>query len=370
MIVESVWLKNFRNFEKLELKLDKDVNIFVGNNAQGKTNFLEAIYLCSTGHSWRTRLDRELIKFREDEAHIRVTVENRGLNKVDVHLKKDGKFFAKYVAINGVSIKKLDQLFGNLLTVVFSPEDLQLIKAGPTERRRFMDMELCQLSAVYFHELQQYYHVLKQRNRLLKNLKQNRDVDVLDVWDEQLVKHGAKIMKLRAEFIESLDGLAREVYGRLTDGRESLKIVYRPNVSEDEFRAKLKKNIERDIILGATSAGIHKDDLTFLIDTRVVGREAVKTGEVAEAREARVFGSQGQQRTVALSVKLAEIKLIQERTGNDPVLLLDDVLSELDESRQKFFLNNMSGVQTIITCTGLTIEKGTVYRVTDGSVSR
>jgi len=335
MIVKKVELKDFRNLNIVNIELESGLNIFYGDNAQGKTNLLEAIYFCSTGRSQRTRSDRELISIGKSEAHIRAHIDNEGVSeRIDVHLKNTQK---KGIAINGLPIKFLGDLFGIFLTVIFSPEDLQLVKAGPSERRKYMDLELCQLSRVYYYNLQQYYRVLKQRNNLLKYAERTPDLkDTLPVWDEQLVSFGLKIMEYRSDFILNINQLSGKLHSSITNGKEKLNVVYKSNVSADNYMDKLVGALNRDLMLGSTTVGIHKDDIVFLID----------------GVDARIFGSQGQQRTVCLSSKLAEIELIRSKTGKSPVLLLDDVLSELDKNRQKHLIESMDHIQTIMTCTG------------------
>ncbi len=366
MYVHKLSLKNFRNFGSLKVQLSEGINIFYGDNAQGKTNFLEAIYFCATGRSQRAGKDSELILFGEDEAHLKLmvstenndTISNIIYDKIDIHLKKN---YSKGIAINGIPIKKLNQLFGILLCVIFSPEDLNLVKSGPSERRKFMDTELCQLSNIYYYELLQYHNVLKQRNNLLKKIKKNPSLkDTMFVWDEQLVNHGTKIIKYRINFIEKINFIANSIHSKITNNAENLKIEYKYNVSEKDFLHKLNKNLERDILLGNTSVGVHKDDLGFYIN----------------GTDVRIFGSQGQQRTASLSAKLAEIELIKEKKHKIPVLLLDDVLSELDEHRQKYLIKSIYGIQSIITCTGIEdimskiSEKATVFKVENGNVFR
>ena len=338
MHIKDISLKNFRNYEKLHMTLSPGVNILFGPNAQGKTNFLEALYFCATGRSKRTSVDRDLIRFMESEAHIQMHVAKDGMeNRLDVHLRREG---GKGIAINGLPVHRLGDLFGALYAVTFSPEDMQLIKEGPGERRRFMDMELCQLSTLYYFELQQYYKILKQRNQLLKQIQKKRDValrETLCVWDDQLVAHGTAVMERRAAFIERIHIIARDIHSKITNGQETLALQYKPSTAPAEFMARLQKNTDRDIILGSTSVGIHKDDLIFLINDI----------------DARAYGSQGQQRTASLAAKLAEISLIREEKGTDPVLLLDDVLSELDQSRQTYLIEAIQGIQTVITATGV-----------------
>ncbi len=335
MYVERVMLKGYRNYNSLDTSLSNGLNVLFGDNAQGKTNFLEAIYFCGTGRSHRTHNDKELISFSEANGYIRLTVKKELTEtQINVHLKKDAK---KGIAIDGTPVSRLGELFGSLLVVMFSPEDLQLIKASPQLRRRFMDMELCQLSKVYYYELQQYYKALNERNSLLKKIRQNKNhMETLFVWDEQLVKYGAKIIKYRQDFINNIDHISSGIHGKITNGKESLSVKYKPNVSSDQFAERLQKTSERDIICGSTSSGVHKDDIDFYINDV----------------NARAYGSQGQQRTAALSVKLAEITIITNKKNTTPVLLLDDVLSELDNSRQQFLLKSIEEIQTLLTCTG------------------
>lgn len=358
MYVDKLSLKDYRNINILNIELKKGVNIFYGNNAQGKTNILESIYMCATGRSHRTHVEKELIKFGESEAHIQLYVKKDVTDRIDIHLKREEK---KGIAINNIPIKKLGELFGILNVVMFGPEDLQLIKSGPSERRRFMDMELCQISNVYYYNLQQYYKILKQRNNLLKNLQKDiRNKDTLDIWDEQMVQYGNKIIISRQNFINKITEIADKIHRNITNSKEILKIEYKPSITTDIFREKLNKNIDKDIYYGTTSCGIHKDDLYFYINDINV----------------REYGSQGQQRTACLSTKLAEIDLIKNEKNESPVLLLDDVLSELDKERQHYLINNIYDVQTILTCTGIEdaiknmITDANIYKVSNGAVNR
>lgn len=361
MFVESVSVKNFRNLEEQVIALSDGINIFFGDNAQGKTNLLESLYICATGRSHRTHFDKELINFDNSEAHIKVCVrngkENRRLDRIDVHLKRDAK---KGIAINNIPIRKIGELFGVLHIVIFAPEDLQLIKAGPSERRRFIDLEMCQLSSVYYFNLRQYYKVLKQRNNLLKNAKSVKQIDEsLFVWNSQLTEYGLKVIEQRRKFVDKISETASEIHGAITGRKEVLEIKYKPNSENDNFEKRLLKNVERDIFYGSTSCGPHKDDLIFLIN----------------GTDVRDYGSQGQQRTVSLAAKLAEIGIIREEKSTEPVLLLDDVLSELDEKRQTFLLESIKKIQTVITCTGIEdivkkVKSHTViYGVNAGKIS-
>lgn len=358
MIIESIKLDNFRNYQTLKLKFDNGTNIFYGDNAQGKTNILEAIYLCGTTKSHKGSKDREVIRFHQEESHIRMRlVKNGSPYKIDMHLKKNR---TKGIAINGVPIRKASELFGIANFVFFSPEDLNIIKNGPGERRRFMDVELCQLSRIYLHNLSNYNKVVNQRNKLLKDIAFHPEYgDVLDVWDEQMVSYGKKIIEERENFVSRLGLIVAEIHKRLTGGREDISIRYEKNVHADSFEEALKRGREKDLRFKMTVTGPHRDDLQFLVK------------EV----DIRKFGSQGQQRTAALSLKLAEIELVKQEIRDTPVLLLDDVLSELDSNRQHYLLDSIHDIQTLITCTGLDdfvenqFQINKVFHVVEGTVS-
>ena len=337
MWVKELSLVNFRNFSNLQVNLKNGINIVYGDNGNGKTNFIEAVYFCATGKSQRAGQDKELIRFNQQEAHLQAVVELEGSRKIDVHLFREGR--KKGIAIDHIPIKKLNQLLGMLLVVIFTPEDLKIVKAGPGERRAFMDLELCQLSGNYYHALRRYYQALKQRNNLLKTIsKDSSQQDTLEVWNAPLREHGTQIMAHRRAFIEQIGEIAAGIHGNITAGKEKLELFYRPQITEaNQYEERLKRSLSRDIITGSTSAGVHKDDITFTIN----------------GNDVRVYGSQGQQRTAALALKLAEIELIKSRKKHTPVLLLDDVLSELDENRQKYLFKHIGGLQTVLTCTGL-----------------
>lgn len=329
-------LKNFRNYDLLDLEFDSNTNIFYGDNAQGKTNILESIYLTGTTKSHRGTKDRDLIKFGQEEAHIETIVEKRGVPfKIDIHLKKNSP---KGIAINKVPIKKASELFGIINIVFFSPEDLNIIKNGPAERRRFIDLELAQLDKVYLNDLSNYNRIVNQRNKLLKDIYDKKDLmATLDIWDLQLVNYGNKVIERRKIFIEQMNEIIGSVHEKLTGGKERLQLVYEPGVKSDNFEEALQKNRERDLRMKSSSVGPHRDDICFLC------------GDL----DIRKFGSQGQQRTAALSLKLAEIELVKQEVKDTPILLLDDVLSELDKHRQNYLLDSINDVQTLITCTGL-----------------
>ena len=336
MIIESIELKNYINYDKLHMDFSHGTNILYGDNAQGKTNILEAIYVCATTKSHRGSKDKEIIQFDRDESHIKLNVRKRDVPyRIDMHLKKNR---AKGVAVNGVPIKKASELFGIVNVVFFSPEDLNLIKNGPAERRRFIDLELCQLNKLYVHSLVQYNKIVTQRNKLLKDIMFRPDYEeTLDIWDMQLVQYGREVIRCREAFVGQLNDLIGGIHRQLSGEKESLHISYEPNVTVDMFEDTLRKSRPSDLKQRTTLTGPHRDDLSFIINDIDIRR----------------FGSQGQQRTAALSLKLAEIELVKKIVNDYPILLLDDVLSELDGSRQNHLLSGINHIQTMITCTGL-----------------
>ena len=336
MNIRSIELKNFRNYENLEISFDEGTNILFGDNAQGKTNILEAAYMSGTTKSHKGSRDREMIRFGEEEAHLKTVVARGGREyQIDMHLKKNR---AKGIAIDKIPIKKASELFGILNIVFFSPEDLNIIKNGPAERRRFLDSELCQLDRIYLADLTNYNKILAQRNKLLKDMIYRPSLsDTLPVWDMQLIETGKKIIRRRKQFVDELREIVSDIHYRISGGKEDLFLKYEPNIDDIFFEDELSRAKEKDKKLCQTSVGPHRDDLLFSI------------GDV----DIRKYGSQGQQRTSALSLKLSEIELVRKSISDTPVLLLDDVLSELDSSRQNYLLNNISDTQTIITCTGL-----------------
>lgn len=336
MNIRSIELKNFRNYENLEISFDEGTNILFGDNAQGKTNILEAAYMSGTTKSHKGSRDREMIRFGEEEAHLKTVVVRGGREyQIDMHLKKNR---AKGIAIDKIPIKKASELFGILNIVFFSPEDLNIIKNGPVERRRFLDSELCQLDRIYLADLTNYNKILAQRNKLLKDMIYRPSLsDTLPVWDMQLIETGKKIIRRRKQFVDELREIVSDIHYRISGEKEELFLKYEPNIDDIFFEDELSRAKEKDKKLCQTSVGPHRDDLLFSI------------GDV----DIRKYGSQGQQRTSALSLKLSEIELVRKSISDTPVLLLDDVLSELDSSRQNYLLNNISDTQTIITCTGL-----------------
>ena len=363
MWVKQISANGFRNLSISNEYLSTGVNILHGDNAQGKTNILEAVYFCAIGRSPRADNNRELVNFERDEAYVQVEVEKDNYPfTIDAYIQINGNKTVKTLSIDRSVVKNTRELFGRLMVVLFSPEDLRLIKSGPVERRRFMDMEICQLSPVYYSELRDYHRALKQRNLLLKLLRRDRkQIESLPIWDEQLIKSGLKIMRTRSMFVSRISAIAAETHARITADKENLALSYQPNIQNpDDYQELMQKSHERDVLTGTTSSGIHKDDILFTINDI----------------PARIFGSQGQQRTAALSAKLAEIELMRSSTKTTPVLLLDDVLSELDGSRQKFLLTQINDLQTILTCTGLedvltkNISEANTMQVKAGKVYR
>lgn len=358
MILKSIELKNFRNYEDLDLKFDSGTNILFGDNAQGKTNILEAAYVSGTTKSHKGSRDKDMIRFGEDESHIRTIVEKQGKEyQLDIHLKKNR---SKGIAINKVPIKKASELFGILNMVFFSPEDLNIIKNGPSERRRFLDAEICQLDKIYLSDLTRYNKILMQRNRLLKDMQhQPQLIETLPVWDMQLVEYGKRLIRRRRQFVEELSEIVTGIHRNISGKREELVLRYEPNIDAEFLEDELNRVREKDRKYAQTSVGPHRDDISFFI----------------RGVDIRKFGSQGQQRTSALSLKLSEIELVRQTIHDTPVLLLDDVLSELDSNRQNYLLNSIHDIQTMITCTGLDefvrnrfqIDK--VFHVIDGHVS-
>lgn len=358
MVIKSISLQNYRNYHELNLDFDPNTNIFYGDNAQGKTNILEAVYVSGTTKSHRGGKDKELICFSEEEAHICTFIEKQEIvHKIDMHLRKNK---TKGVAIDGIPIRKASELFGIIHFVFFSPEDLSIIKNGPSERRRFVDSELCQLDKIYLHNLAGYNKVVLQRNKLLKELYFRPDYEsVLDVLDLQLVKYGTQIISRRNTFVKELNEIIGDIHDQLSGGQEHIFLEYEANTDEKCFLDRLRQEKEKDKKLKTTTVGPHRDDLSFLVN----------------GIDIRRFGSQGQQRTAALSLKLSEIELVKRTVNDTPILLLDDVLSELDSNRQNYLLNSIKNVQTLITCTGLDefinnrFSINRIFRVENGTVT-
>jgi len=366
LVIKSLMLKNFRNYSGLHIDFAKEFNIIYGDNAQGKTNIIEAIFLCASGRSHRTSKDGELLKNGTSNFGITLILKREGVEKeIDISYTIEER---KKIKINEIPAKRMGDLMGHLNAVMFSPEDLLLIKQGPAERRRFADITLSQLKPSYFYDLQQYAKILYQRNSLLKNLPLKKDLeDTLDVWDRHLIKTGTRIMKERSRFISKLNVLAKNRHNKLTNNEENLTLIYDPSFEyadgsddseiEKSFKRVLEKNRAREILKGNTMVGPHRDDMDIVLN-----------GE-----STKIYGSQGQQRTSVLSMKLAEIDIMKEESGEYPVLLLDDVLSELDDKRKEYLIESIENVQTFITCTDRrffqkNIENTSFFYIDSGTV--
>ena len=359
MFIKRLQMLNYRNYNALDIELCPNVNVFMGDNAQGKTNILEAIYYCAFAKSHRTSKDKELINWNGEHAFISVDVGRERLDKrIDISILKDGK---KSIRINKIKIKKIGELFGNFNVVMFSPEDLRIIKDSPGVRRKFIDMELCQLNPKYYYNLVQYNKVLNERNILLRN--RNTSSEMLEIYDMQLVEFGYNIIRNRIKYIESLNKYAEKIHSDITSGKEKINFKYISTIKDlenikENFYTLLKKNRSKDCDRGITSIGPHRDDFFVYINDI----------------DTKSYGSQGQQRTAVLTMKFSSLEIIKELTGEFPVLLLDDVLSELDFNRKKYILSTIGQIQTVITCTGIEDlyeyldEKAKVFKVKNGEI--
>ena len=354
MIISELTLKNFRNYKALHLEFDPNLNIFVGQNAQGKTNIAESIFFLALTRRHRTHTDRDLLSWDEKEMRVSGRIIKKNMTvPLEVSLTSKGRI----AKANHLKENRLADYIGNLNVIMFAPEDLAIIKGAPSIRRRFMDMEIGQIRPVYLYDLMRYNKTLKERNSYLKFDPAKIDADFLDVLDEQLVTYGHKVIDHRSRFVESLMTISTVLHDKLSHGKEKLVVKYVQNVKAD-FAAELKLARQKDLFRHQTSVGPHRDDLQFMVNDIDVSN----------------FGSQGQQRTTALSIKLAEIDLVFQETGEYPVLLLDDVMSELDNQRQLDLLSLVIGkTQTFITTTTLDHlqhlpDKLTVFKVSDGEI--
>lgn len=363
MRLNSLQLVNYRNYDNLHLEFNKKVNLLVGRNGQGKTNIVESIYMLAFGKSFRTSKDKEIIKFNSENLYVGgsfSTQHTNGLIEIAIGKNKKG------IKVNKIHIQKIHELLGNINVVIFSPEDLRLVKEGPKERRLFIDKEISQIMPKYYNYLTSYNKILFQRNQLLKS--KYVDKALLDVYDESLAKYGSYIYILRRDFIKKISIISKNMHDKLTDGIEELSITYKNqiNINDEDtvasvynkFLDKLSSNREHDMETRTTKYGLHKDDLNIFINDLDV----------------RLYGSQGQQRTASISLKLSEIELINNEVGEYPILILDDVFSELDETRQKLLVDNLSLVQMFITTAEVShkniFDKGntTIFNIKQGSV--
>lgn len=364
MEIESITVKKFRNYQDEVIHFHKGLNILLGDNAQGKTNIAEAIMLCCIGRSPRTLKDREMITFESNAGYIKAEALRKiGKSRVEIYITKKDK---KRIQVNGIPILKMGELMGTINAVFFSPDELSLIKEAPDERRKFLDTDISQMKKSYFYALKRYHKALTERNNLLKKYSMESVEKTVEIWNEQLAKEGARIIAERSEFCKNLLPFARSAHAFLTDEKENLSLEYATLKCQSEdveatrqsMRIELDKSLEKDYKLGYTTVGPHRDDIKITVNDVDV----------------RNYGSQGQQRTAALSMKLAELNLFYEEIGEYPVLILDDVLSELDPERQKKLMEFSEKVQTVLTATNLSekIMKGRkchIIRIESGRVT-
>lgn len=366
LYIKRVNLNNYRNYKALDIELGEGINIFYGQNAQGKTNIIESVYMASTGKSHRTQKDSELINWNSEDARIKIDFQKENDEKsIDIYMSRNIK---KRIKLNGVRLSKIGELIGNLNTVIFSPDHMKIIKEGPVERRRFMDIILSQVKPGYYYNLVQYLKVLEQRNNLLFEARNNSNIlGTMDIWNEQLADFGTKIIMTRNYFVNKICNIAADTHEKISNGKEILKLKYNSSIEyqanserdiKKSFINALEKSISIDIKRGATHKGPHREDILFFINDK----------------EVKTYSSQGQQRTALLSLKISELKYMEEETEELPILLLDDVFSELDNERQKYLVNFIKNIQTVITCTDveylekLNINDSRVFKVIGGTI--
>lgn len=353
MWITKIKINNFRNYKSQEIIFNKNINIFYGENAQGKTNIIEAIFLGSMGKSFRAKKDKEMINLNASNSIIEIEYQKSdrdGKIKIELSNKKN-------IFLNGIKLKKLSQLLGNINTVIFTPDDINILKGGPQNRRRFLDIMISQLKPNYMHNLNLYAKTLEQRNNYLRQIREEKkDESLLDVWDENLANYAIIIYNYRKEFLKKINERIKNIHNEITEGKEEIKIEYNSNcINKEEFLNLLKQRRKLDIIKGYTTKGIHRDDFSIFINDR----------------QLETYGSQGQHRTAILSLKICELNIIYEEVGEHPILLLDDFMSELDENRRKHFLEKIKNTQVIITCTEkikLENKNVLIYNVKDGEV--
>jgi DNA replication and repair protein RecF len=376
VIVKNIKLKNFRNFEELNIELNDALNIFIGDNGQGKTNLLESIYLCSIGKTFKLNTENDLIKFGQNNFEIEIIV-NKGNNGYNVNSENKTinisytKNQNRIVKINGVKLDKSSELIGYMNNVIFTPDDLKIIKGSPVERRKFVNIDISQIKPKYKYLLKNYKKIVLGRNSILKNLFNNSNREVLSIWNDYLVDVGSEIIFYRNEYIKELKVHASSIYSDLSDNKESFELSYKCDIGNVEnlaidnikklFREKIEKNIENEIFRKNSLHGPHKDDIIIRINNK----------------DFKYFGSQGQQRSAVLAIKLAEIEIIKSEKGEYPILLLDDVLSELDNKRKGFLIDYIKDIQTIITSTDDTdlkdlIKKNDkkIFHICEGRIER
>ena len=355
MWINKIELNNFRNYEKESIELNKNLNIFYGENAQGKTNIIESIFFSSMGKSFRAKKDIEVIQLGKNKADIEIffeKIDRCGKIKIEIANRKN-------IYLNGIKLKKLSELLGNINVVIFTPDDIHILKGGPQNRRRFLDIMISQLKPNYMYNLNLYLKTIEQRNNYLRQIREeNKNEELLDIWDEKLIEYADKIYEYRKLFMKKIQEKIKKVHKDITDNKEELFIEYHSDCkSKEEYRKLLKERRKLDIIKGYTTKGVHRDDFTISINDKDLG----------------TFGSQGQHRTAILSLRMAELDIIYDEIGEYPILLLDDFMSELDEKRRKHLLEKIENIQVIITCTDkikLENKNVLIYNVKDGKVRK
>lgn len=361
MIVKSLEFENFRNLKNTTITPSEGINVICGDNAQGKTNLIECMWLFTGGRSFRGSKDNELITFDRKYAKAKLSFNSCGRDQtIEINISNN----RRKAILNDVPKDYISRIIGVFCAVIFSPNHLSLIKSGPEERRNFIDGAICQIKPSYASVLSKYRHILNERNALLKDIPKHHELeDTLDIWNERLAIEGSVIAWERFEYIKKLSGLAVKFYDGISDSRETLSINCKnsfpcsPDMTRSELKEMFLKALQKkqndDIYAGFTTTGVHRDDLTVKINSR----------------EAKSFGSQGQQRSAVLALKLAEASVLGNEKGEKPVILLDDVLSELDASRQDYLLHRLEGLQVFITCCEYSVKSEHMFRVRNGEIS-
>lgn len=355
MWINRIKINNFRNYKQEEIKLENNINLFYGENAQGKTNIIEAIFLGSMGKSFRAKKDKEMINLNAERGEVEIEyqkIDRDGKIKIELANKKN-------VYMNGIKIKKLSELLGNINIVIFTPDDINILKGGPQNRRRFLDIMISQLKPNYMYHLNLYSKTLEQRNNYLRQIKEEKkDEKLLDIWDEKLTEHAEIIYQYRNKYIKKIKEKIKKINNEITNNKEDIEIEYLSEcISKEKYLKLLKERRRLDIIKGFTTKGIHRDDFVIYINKKQLD----------------IYGSQGQHRTAILSLKLSELNIVKEEIGEEPILLLDDFMSELDEKRVKNFLGKIENTQVIITCTEkIKVENKNIliYNVKEGSLKK
>ena len=353
MYIKKIKLKNFRNYENLEINLENKINIFYGDNAQGKTNILEAIYLCALGKSFRTKKEKELILFSKENSFIEIIYQKKD-REGKINLEINNK---KYFYLNNIKLKKLSEILGNINIVLFSPDDINIIKGVPENRRKFLNIMISQLRPNYVYNYNLYLKILEQRNNYLRQIKfENKNKELLEIWNQQLTICAENVYNYRKEFIEKILNKINNIHSKITEEKEKINIKYISNFkSKEEFLKELKESEDIDIQKGYTTKGIHRDDFEIYINNNKLN----------------IYGSQGQIRSFILSLKLSELEIIYDEIGEYPILLLDDFMSELDEKRRVGFLNSVKDAQVLITCTDKLVDNMWItFNVKDGHVDK